>query len=38
VPSASKTDFHDRQLEIALEYLRGQIKIASQENKKSGGE
>ncbi len=37
VPSASKTDFRDRQLEMALEYLRGQIKTASQANKKPGG-
>jgi carboxyl-terminal processing protease len=38
VPSASKADFRDRQLELALDYLRGQIKIASQDSKKSGGE
>jgi C-terminal peptidase prc len=39
VPSASKTDFRDRQLEMALDYLRGQIKIATQsDSKKPGGE
>jgi C-terminal peptidase prc len=38
VPSASKLDFRDRQLEMALEYLRNQIKTASQNGgKKSGG-
>jgi C-terminal peptidase prc len=37
VPSASKTDFHDRQLDMALEYLRGQIRTASQQSKKPGG-
>jgi C-terminal peptidase prc len=37
VPSASKTDFRDRQLEMALDYLRGQIKTASQATKKRGG-
>ena len=37
VPSASKTDFRDRQLEMALDYLRGQIKTASQSSKKPGG-
>ncbi len=37
VPSASKAEFHDRQLEMALEYLRGQIRTAAQGAKKSGG-
>jgi C-terminal peptidase prc len=37
VPSATITDFHDRQLEMALDYLRGQIKTASQATKKPGG-
>ncbi len=37
VPSASTTDFRDRQLELALEYLRGQIRTASQGSKKTGG-
>lgn len=37
VPSASLTDFRDRQLEMALEYLRGQIRTAAQGSKKSGG-
>jgi C-terminal peptidase prc len=37
VPSASKTDFRDRQLEMALEYLRGQMRTAAQGTKKSGG-
>ncbi len=37
VPSASKADFRDRQLELALEYLRGQIRTAAKGSKKAGG-
>ena len=37
VPSASKADFRDRQLDMALEYLRGQIRTAAQGTKKAGG-
>ena len=34
---AKTSDFHDRQLEMALEYLRGQIRTASKSNGKKAG-
>jgi C-terminal peptidase prc len=37
-PAAAKSDFRDRQLDMALEYLRAQIRTAAQGNgKKTGG-
>jgi carboxyl-terminal processing protease len=37
-PSGPRAEFRDRQLEQALDYLRGQIKTARSGDKKSGGE
>ena len=34
---ATKTEFKDRQLDAALEYLRGQIKMASRVPSKKAG-
>jgi C-terminal peptidase prc len=36
-PAKAKTEFKDRQLEVALEYLRGQIKTASRAPAKKAG-
>ena len=37
-PSGPRAEFRDRQLEIALDYLRGQIETARSGEKKPGGE
>jgi C-terminal peptidase prc len=37
-PGAGKADFRDRQLEMALDYLRGQIRTARTESKRPGGQ
>lgn len=36
-PGNGKTEFHDRQLDAALEYLRGQIRTASKAGTKKAG-
>ena len=36
-PDASKNEFRDRQLDMAIEYLRGQIKTASKVTRPKAG-